>query len=293
MLIMADVKKARQNDTTYAALKGLFYSLTRSTYVDAHPWLQEYIQNHDYIDQMYDTMYGAIIFDIFKESLDNTEYNARIDAWVRFNEYEFDKLYATLALDYNPLDNYREHKVHTVEGKVEHSTSGSTSTSTSESVTATRSGASEVEYLGSETTSSTPLKEQTVTHKTAPTNVGIAYTDEHPEGAGWLAKDQTVTEYLGSQTAEETTSFSGRKDKTTFDNVQDKTNTQAGASTGTNTVTTDEWKDYREETTEDGCSRGDTSQHLLTEERAVADWSFWNVIFSKYNQFMTTGTYYC
>ena len=39
------------------------------------------------------------------------------------------------------------------------------------------------------------------------------------------------------------------------------------------------WNGYKETENMHGCSRGDTSQHLLSEERAVADWSFWNELY--------------
>ena len=51
------------------------------------------------------------------------------------------------------------------------------------------------------------------------------------------------------------------------------------------------WNGYKETETAHGCSRGDTSQHLLREERAVAEWSFWNELYLDFLKNLTTNTY--
>ena len=81
-------------------------------------------------------------------------------------------------------------------------------------------------------------------------------------------------------------------DTLTYGDVKD---THSGTDTTThrvdNMTTEKTWKGYKETEDMHGCSRGDTSQHLLTEERTVADWSFWNELYMDFLKNLTTNTY--
>ena len=95
----------------------------------------------------------------------------------------------------------------------------------------------------------------------------------------------TYNDYRTQQTGKNT-------DTLTYGNVTD---THSGTDTTThrvdNMTTEKTWNNYRETENMHGCSRGDTSQHLLTEERTVADWSFWQELFLDFLKNLTTNIY--
>lgn len=254
-------------------------------------WERTYLVNKDEIDAALIMNSGNIVFDFIAEAENYTQaqYNATINAFLIATEYQLLKLWDTTKLEYHPLDNYREHMKKTIKGAIDHDMIGDMHVQNSGAITNVRNGNETFEQAGTETDVLHPLHSRETIEYKSPYNAPLEDTTQEA-----VFYPESKREEVVPSGSDETTDhhFIGRTDTTTYNDVTDtNTDTRETTTSFNNRKNRDSWDNYEEEVTEDGCSRGDTSQHLLEEERRISDWSFWYSLFGLYVRYVTTGLY--
>lgn len=297
------------------AVFNLFSGLLPDVEKTTIKYVAEYEKNPKLYDMFFLDNYGEIAYSLIRPLSDISieDFQWRVSAWQLMNKYKLNKLYEASLLTYKPLDNYSENTERTIEGTITDVQNGKETTGNEYGKTTTRTGA-EInalqrnttqtetgslvhEKVGTETNTRSGLVGSVTTREVSPSDDGGFFgTDRETveDGEGTETNNLTfdsrsdVDRYDGRETA-----FGGTDTNTrTYDAVQDA---DSGVDTTTRNVENMEnvrtWNGYKETETAHGCSRGDTSQHLLTEERAVADWSFWNALYLDFIRNLTTSTY--
>ena len=278
-------------------------------------YVAEYEKKSKLYDMYFLDNYGEIAYSLIRPLSDISieDFQWRVSAWQLMNKYKLNKLYDASLLTYKPLDNYSENTERTIEGSISDVQNGKEITGNEYGKTTTRTGA-EINALQKNTTQTETgslVHEKVGTETNTRTGlVGTVTTKEvNPsDDGGFFGTDkETVESNNGTETNNLTfdqrsdvdrydnrqTAYGGTDTNThTYDAVQD---TDSGVDTTTRNVENMEnvhtWNGYKETETAHGCSRGDTSQHLLSEDRAVSDWSFWNELYLDFLKNLTTNTY--
>lgn len=278
-------------------------------------YISEYRRNPKLYDMFFLDNYGEIAYSFIRSISDISieDYRMRVSAWQLMNKYKLNKLYDASLLIYKPLDNYAENTERTIEGNITEVQNGKEITGNTYGKKTTRTG-TEVNTLErgtSQTESGAIVHEKTGTETS--TRNGLVGTvtlkEVNPSDDDTFVGTDRETVTGNNGTEENKLAFSNRSDvdryddrvttyggkdtaKTTYESVQDA---DSGSDTTTKNVENMEnvrtWNGYKETETAHGCSRGDTSQHLLTEERAVADWSFWEEMYLDFLKNLTTNVY--
>ena len=174
---------------------------------------------------------------------------------------------------------------------------GSETNTAEKGVTETTNGNIEHSIAGSEKTEKSGLIGSTTIKSVNPSDDRDFVDSEKETISGGGGTEQMATSYTGRVNTDTYNDYRTQQtgkntDTLTYGNVTD---THSGTDMAThrvdNMTTEKTWKGYKETENMHGCSRGDTSQHLLTEERAVADWSFWQELFLDFLKNLTTNTY--
>lgn len=278
-------------------------------------FIAEYEKKPKLYDMMFLYKYGTIAYSLIRPLSDISieDYQWRVSAWQLMNKYKLNKLYQASLLKYEPLNNYNENVTRKISGNISDVQNGKEVTGNEYGKTTTRTG-SEVNALERNTTQTETgaiVHEKTGTETSTRTGlVGTVTVKEvNPSDDSAFVDTDRETVSGNDGTEESKLAFDNRSDVDRYDNRvteyggKDTSTTMyesiQDADGGTDTTTRNvenmenvrTWNDYTETETAFGCSRGDTSQHLLTEERTVADWSFWEEMYLDFLKNLTTNTY--
>lgn len=293
----------------------LFSGLLPDDEKSAIKYIAEYEKKPKLYDMYFLDNYGEIAYSLIRPLSDISieDFQWRVSAWQLMNKYKLNKLYDASLLTYKPLDNYSEHTERAIEGSISDVQNGSetngteyggvmtrtgTETNTAEKgVTETTNGNIEHSIAGSEKTEKSGLIGSTTVKSVNPSDDSNFVDSEKETISGGNGVEQMATSYTGRVNTDKYNDYRTQQtgkntDTLTYGDVKD---THSGTDTTThrvdNMTTEKTWKGYKETENMHGCSRGDTSQHLLTEERAVANWSFWNELYLDFLKNLTTNTY--
>lgn len=278
-------------------------------------YVAEYEKNPKLYDMFFLDNYGEIAYSLIRPLSDISieDFQWRVSSWQLMNKYKLNKLYEASLLVYKPLDNYIEHTERTISGSVSDVQSGSETNGTEygkvnkrtgsetnvmeKGVKETTNGSIAHEIAGTENSEKKGLIGSVATKAVNPSD-DRAFIDSEKEtvsdGGGVEQTSLTYSNRTNTDTYNDfRTEQSGKNtDTLTYGDVTDA---QSGTDTSTHTVNDmtnkKTWNDYREVEEAHGCSRGDTSQHLLNEERVVANWSFWQELYLDFLKNLTTNTY--
>lgn len=297
------------------AVFNLFSGLLPDDEKSTIKYISEYEKNPKLYDMFFLDNYGEIAYSLVRTLSDISieDFQWRVSAWQLMNKYKLNKLYDASLLTYRPLDNYAENAERTIEGSIADVQNGKETVGNEYGKTTTRTGA-EIntlqknttqtetgalihEKVGSETNIRTGLVGSVTTKEVNPSDDGGFFgTDRETveSGNGTETNNLTFDDRSDVDRYDDRQTAYGGSDTNThvYDAVQD---TDGGIDTTTRNVENMEnvrtWDGYKETESSHGCSRGDTSQHLLSEERAVADWSFWKELYLDFLRNLTTNTY--
>lgn len=227
-------------------------------------YLSEYVNLYSQIDFLANKKYGDLIFDKTDKPINEilNDITILIRGILTWNDYKYSKMYNSMVLEYNPLDNYNENYERTIEGTHTNTKNGNIQESREGDNISTRSGSVE----GTETSG---------TSVTTDKKVSTYDNNNKPQ-------ESVITTPNGNDTS-----------STTYNNVTDENIIDEVKSTMfTNVADVESWEDYKETIIQRGCSRGDTSQHLIDEERRIALFSFYSTIFDDIANTIFMGVWY-
>lgn len=228
------------------------------------PYLQEYSKLYTEIDFIANKKYSDLIYDKTEKPINDilNDITVLIRGILTWNDYKYSKMYNTMVLEYNPLNNYNERYERTIEGTHTNTKNGNIQESTEGNKTNIRTGSVDnTDIIGTSITTNT--------------NVSTYDSNNKP-------RETVTTTPSGSDTS-----------KTIYNNVKDENVVGNVKSTMfTNVADVESWNGYKEVIVQDGCSRGDTSQHLIEEERRIALFSFYSTLFDDIANTIFMGVWY-
>lgn len=168
---------------------------------------------------------------------------------------KWNKLYETLSLEYNPIENYRMVETETGSGTT---TSNGTTTNTENT---TMSG----------TTSNTTHSETSNSRDTTTDNMIFGFNSSSAKNS-----DQVVTSETGSSDSDGTSST---------------TDSNEGSSTNNGTVSNEGTTNTNRELTRSGNIGVTTSQQMIESERYLWEWNFFEIVFRDVDYLLTLQVY--
>lgn len=215
--------------------------------VSAFPFMKRYTDNYIDYDRYIEKQYGFRRLDTDYEDLNDisqviAEFKKDVAMTLKMNEYEFQKLYDTLDLQYDPISNYDKHSTITsvAKGVVNEKTGTESDTNT------TNGNVENLEFLGA--------KNSTVSEQVRPWDSDAVNHDKsrqiYNDGN---QNNETQTNYNNLNVSNNKT-YNIKDTKDYMDTVTEHTNGNIGVT---------------------------TSQQMIESERNVAEFNFYEIVFEK------------
>lgn len=220
-------------------------------------FLDEYFANYKAFDTVISSKQGSRLL-----LFDDATNDSLLLASPYMNKYKWSKLYATLSLEYNPIENYDRQETSTRKPDLttERRYNGSEKTTYSGSETNTHTGSTDRVQSGGQTTTEKPGAIRTHERNSFnPAELTMEYrdTDSGTNTTDTTYKDVTVTEkYNAIQNKKD---FAGRNDLKEYQNREDTETVQGQDVTETRTH---------------GNIGVTTSQQMIQSEREVASFNY-------------------